>query len=194
MVKFKDIKDSIVNLEKIGEGWRAIVYKGFFEGKDLSFKVAISDIHKHAIQKEGVLLKEVNKYKIGGILRLSGEDFIAYDYIEGRPLNEVLNPDNYNHLILQLLDQGFILDKLKIDKGEMHRPYSNVLVDKNLKIHLIDFERSKKTLKPQNVLNIVQFITRGQQKNETLLNILRKYKQDQTEKNFEEIKNYLNLI
>ncbi|WP_297887445.1 serine/threonine protein kinase [Sulfurihydrogenibium sp.] len=193
MITFKDIKGQIENLQKIGEGWRAVVYRGKFEGKDLSFKVAISDIHKHPIQKEGVILKEINKYSIGGTLRISGEDFIAYDYIEGKPLNEILNPDNYNHLISQLLNQAFLLDKLKIDKGEMHRPYTNVLVDKNLKIHLIDFERAKKTLYPQNILNIVQFITRGQTKTDQLLNLLKDYKKNQTEENFNKIKNYLNL-
>jgi putative serine/threonine protein kinase len=194
MVIFEDIKKHIENLQKIGEGWRSVVYRGFFEGKDLSFKVALSPIHKHSIQKEGIILKQVNQYGIGGVLRLYGEDFIAYDYIEGKPLNEVLNQNNYNYLILQLLEHGFLLDKLKIDKGEMHRPYTNVLVDKNLKLHLIDFERSKKSLNPQNVLNIVQFITRGQPKTKQLLNILKEYKQNQTEKNFEEIKKYLNLF
>lgn len=191
MVKFFDIKPKIENLTKIGEGWRAVVYRGNFEGQDLAFKVASEDIHKHSIQKEGIILQQVNKHGIGAVYKFSGEDFIAYQYIDGKPLNEVLNKDNYKHLITQLLDQGFILDTLKIDKGEMHRPYTNVLVDKNLKLHLIDFERATKSLKPKNVLNIVQFISRGLENKEELIRLLKIYKSQQSQENFEKLKNYV---
>jgi Predicted Ser/Thr protein kinase len=105
-----------------------------------------------------------------------------------------LNEENFRILISKLLDQAYILDKLKIDKGEMHKPYSNVLVDKNLKVYLIDFERATKSLKPKNVLNLVQFITRGKERNEKLMNILKEYKESQSEENYNKIKSYvLNL-
>ncbi|PMP63834.1 MAG: serine/threonine protein kinase [Sulfurihydrogenibium sp.] len=190
-LKFQDIKEKIKNIEKIGEGWRASVYKGIFEDKVLSFKVALSDLHKHPIQKEGIILQQVNKHGIGSPLRFSGEDFIAYDYIDGKPLIEVINQSNYLNLINQLLEQSFILDKLKIDKGEMHRPYTNVLVDKDLKLYLIDFERATKSLKPQNVLNVTQFILRGKERTEDLLKLLKEYKLNQSEDNFLRLKDYL---
>ena len=194
MIKFENIKDKIKDLKIIGEGWRAKVYRGKYQNKDLSFKVASQEIHKHPIQKEGQILKVVNQYGIGGKLFLTGEDFVAYEYIEGIHLNKVLNEENFKILINQLLDQAYILDKLKIDKGEMHKPYSNVLVDDNLKIYLIDFERAIKSLKPKNVLNLVQFITRGKERNEELMNILREYKENQSEENYNKIKSYvLNL-
>ncbi|WP_299228193.1 serine/threonine protein kinase [Sulfurihydrogenibium sp.] len=194
MITFENIRDEIGNLKIIGEGWRAKVYRGKYQDKDLSFKVASQEIHKHPIQKEGQILKIVNQYGIGGKLFLTGEDFVAYEYIEGTHLNKVLNEENFKILISQLLDQAYILDKLKIDKGEMHKPYSNVLVDKNLKVYLIDFERATKSLKPKNVLNLVQFITRGKERNEKLMNILKEYKESQSEENYNKIKSYvLNL-
>ncbi|MFN3787666.1 serine/threonine protein kinase [Sulfurihydrogenibium azorense] len=191
MVKFSDIKPKIENLTKIGEGWRAVVYRGKFEGQDLAFKVASEDIHKHPIQKEGIILQQVNKYCIGPVFKFSGEDFIAYNYIEGKPLNEVLSKNNYQHLITQLLDQSFILDTLKIDKGEMHRPYANVLVDEDLKLYLIDFERATKSLKPKNVLNVIQFISRGLDNKEDLIKLLKIYKFHQSQENFEKLKDYI---
>ena len=191
MITFENIKDYIEDLKIIGEGWRAKVYRGKYQNKDLSFKVASEKIHKHPIQKEGQILKVVNKYNIGGKLYLTGEDFIAYEYIEGAYLNKVLNEKNFKILMSQLLDQAFVLDKLFIDKGEMHKPYSNVLVDENLKVYLIDFERATKSLKPKNVLNLVQFITRGKERDNKLMDLLKRYKENQTEENYNRIKDYV---
>ncbi len=190
-MRFKDILTSITNLEQIGEGWRGKVYKGYLDGKLLSFKVALSDLHKHPIQKESYILSIVNKFGIGGKLRLSGEDFIAYDFIDGKHLNEVLNDKNYFEIIDKLLQQAYILDTLKIDKGEMHKPYSNVLVDENLNVYLIDFERARKSLNPKNVLNLVQFIKRGYQDSKLFIDILREYKYNQNEENFMKLRNCL---
>lgn len=159
-MRFKEIKEKIEHLEKIGGGWRSVVYRGLFDGKLLSFKTPLEDIHRHAILKEGKILQIVNKEGIGGKLQIIGEDFIAYEYIEGKHLIDVLNEENKEILLKQLLDQAKILDKLKINKEEMHRPYKNVLVDKDLKLYLIDFERSKPTLRPKNVSQVMQFIKR----------------------------------
>lgn len=159
-MKFEDLKHCIDNLEKIGGGWRSVVYRGLYEGKLLSFKVPLRDIHRHAILKEGKILQIVNKEGIGGKLHLVGEDFIAYEYIDGSHLIEVLNEENKHILLPQLIQQAETLDRLKINKEEMHRPYKNVLVDKDLKLYLIDFERAKPTLKPKNKSQVIQFVKR----------------------------------
>ncbi|MEZ0323496.1 MAG: serine/threonine protein kinase [Hydrogenothermaceae bacterium] len=159
-MKFEDIKEKIQDLEKIGEGWRSVVYRGKLNGKILSFKVPLKDIHRHAILKEGRILEIVNREGIGSKLEIIGEDFIAYEYIVGEHLIDVLNEENKEILLKQLLDQAKILDKIKINKEEMHRPYKNVLVDKDLKLYLIDFERAKPTLRPKNVAQVMQFIKR----------------------------------
>lgn len=159
-MKFEYLKQDIQQLEKIGGGWRSVVYRGIYNGKLLSFKVPLEDIHRHAILKEGKILEIVNREGIGGKLYMVGEDFIAYEYIDGKHLIDVLNDENKNILLPQLIQQAEILDRLKINKEEMHRPYKNVLVDKNLKLHLIDFERAKPTLKPKNKSQVMQFIRR----------------------------------
>lgn len=159
-MKFEEIKHKIQNLEKIGGGWRSVVYRGLYDGKLLSFKVPLEEIHKHPILKEGKILQIVNKEGIGGKLHLIGEDFIAYEYIDGKHLIDVLNEENKHILLPQLIHQAEILDRLKINKEEMHRPYKNVLVDKDLRLYLIDFERAKPTLKPKNKAQVMQFVRR----------------------------------
>ncbi|WP_029522614.1 serine/threonine protein kinase [Persephonella sp. KM09-Lau-8] len=157
-MKFKDIKSKIKNLQLIGEGWRGEVYRGYLDNQELAFKVASEEQFIPNIQKEAQILKIVNQYGIGGKLVIAGEDFIAYEFIHGQPLKKVINKENAKALISQLLKQARILDKLGINKEEMHRPYTNVLVDDNLKVYLIDFERSKFSKNLQNVTQLIQFI------------------------------------
>ncbi len=156
-MKFNEIKSEIKGLKKIGEGWRGVIYKGELEGKVLSFKVPKSEIHTTAIKKEGKILRYVNQYGIGGKLILEGDDFIAYEYIDGHHLKDILSEKNYRYIFQQLLEQSRTLDRLSISKDEMHRPHKNVLVDKDLKVYLIDFERAKKTKNLQNVTQLLQF-------------------------------------
>ncbi len=197
---FEDIKKSIKNLTKLAEGWRGIVYKGEINSDLLTFKVPKNPSFIPLIQKEGKILSLINQFNIGGRIKILGKDFLAYSFIEGKHLNEVINENNYKSLILQLFLQARMLDRLKISKDEFHRPYKNVLVDSKNRIYLIDFERAKFTDYPQNITQLVQFVITGGNKffkdieKEKLIELAKLYKKNQDEKNFEKILYYLNLI
>lgn len=198
-MKFEDIKDQIENLTLIGKGWRGKVYRGKYKGKELAFKVALEPIYIPNIQKEGKILKLVNKYGIGSKLRIIGEDFIAYDFIKGLPLKKVLNPENAKIIFSQLIKQARILDKLGINKEEMHRPYTNVIVDENLNVYLIDFERSKKSKNIQNVTQLLQFFMGEGSKylpeidKKKLIQLAKEYKKNKSQENFQKILETLGL-
>ncbi len=196
-MRFEDIKSRIENLETIGKGWRGIVYKGKYRGDILAFKVPRDEIHKRAIKKEAEILKEVNRAGIGGRLKLVGDDFIAYKFIEGKPLKDVINEENAKELIYQLLMQARELDKMGISKDEMHRPYTNVIVDKEGKVHLIDFERAKHSKKPSNVTQLLHFVmTAGKRffshiESSEVIKLAKEYKRQPSDENFKKIVNYL---
>ena len=59
-------------------------------------------------------------------------------------------------MLKDVLRQCFILDKLKINKLEMHHPVKHIIIDK--KPVLIDFERSYYTENPKNVSQFCQFL------------------------------------
>ena len=199
-VNFKDIKNEIENLEKLGEGWRGKVFKGKYRSDILTFKIPKNPSFLPLINKEIEILKKVNPFGIGGELKIVGKDFLAYRYIDGLHLNEVINEKNYRNIVLQLFLQGRILDRLGISKDEFHRPYKNVLIDKNEKVYLIDFERAKISDKPQNITQLLQFVMTGGKKffknveRGKVIELAKDYKRYPTEKNFEKILNYLNLI
>lgn len=196
-LKFEDIKPYIKDLQVIGKGWRGIVYKGLLNGKVLAFKVPRDKIHLKAIKKEAKILKEVNKHGIGGKLEIVGEDFIAYRFIEGKPLIDVINQENAKELVYQLLIQARQLDKLGISKDEMHRPYKNVIVDDEGKVHLIDFERSKFSKKTHNITQLLHFIMTAGYKyfnhfdKEKLIELAKKYKKEPSDENFKKIVGFL---
>jgi predicted Ser/Thr protein kinase len=90
-ITFENIKDEIENLKIIGEGWRAKVYRGKYQNKDLSFKVASQEIHKHPYKRR-------TNFKNSQSVWYIGEDFIVYEYIEESHLNKVLNEENFKIL------------------------------------------------------------------------------------------------
>ena len=49
------------------------------------------------------------------------------------------------------------LDKIKVDKEEMHHPVKHVIVSKGIP-HLIDFERTRYSQNPKNVTQFCQFL------------------------------------
>ncbi len=196
-LNFEDIKKDIKELKKIGEGWRGIVYSGYLDGEKLAFKVPSNPLHIPAIQKEGMILEEVNKKGIGGQLVLKGNDFIAYKFIEGKHFKDVVNKENAKRIFSQILNQARELDKLGISKDEMHRPHKNVLVDKDLNVYLIDFERAKKTENIQNVTQFIQYLISGGsnyypvEDKKKLIELAKEYKKNMTEENFKKIKDFL---
>lgn len=198
-LNFDQIKKDIKRLKKIGEGWRGIVYSGYLDGEKLAFKVPSEPLHIPAIQKEGHILEIVNKKGIGGKLVLKGEDFIAYRFIEGKHFKDVISKENAKSLFSQILNQARELDRLGINKEEMHRPHKNIIVDKDLNVHFIDFERAKKTENLQNVTQFIQYILSGGSNyypvkdKKKLIKLAKEYKKDKTEENFQKIIDFLEL-
>ena len=97
----------------------------------------------------------------------------------------------------------FIMDKLKINKEEMSHPHKHILIDKKNNPILIDFERSRYTIKPGNVTQFSDFListnvlTILKEKNininkNKLINAAKTYKKQQNKNNFNNILKLIN--
>ena len=62
--------------------------------------------------------------------------------------------------LAEILNQCYALDVLGINKEEMHHPLKHIIITKNNKPVLLDFERTRKVDKPQNVTQFIEFICR----------------------------------
>jgi len=182
--------ETIKEIKYLTKGKRGIIYTG----KIGKIKVAIKTKNPSSeainrLKNEKKFLNILNKHKIGPRLLDYGKDYIVYVYIEGILLPLYLNKEKERtkkkKVIINILNQARTLDKLKINKLEFTRPLKHIFI-KYPKVTIIDFERSYYTKKPKNVTQFCQFlITKNLMKKD--VKIIKKYKNNQTDKNFKEI-------
>ena len=91
------------------------------------------------------------------------------------------------------------MDKLKINKEEMHRPYKHIVIEaKTKKPVLLDFERCHKSKEPVNVTQFSSYIISGHMidllkdkgikvNKEKVIAAAKKYKKDTSKKNLDKI-------
>lgn len=152
---FKDIKF-------FDKGWRGMIFTSKYDKKKAAIKTKrrYSEA-KEAIKKEARWLKFVNQHNIGPRFIVSGKGYIAYDFVEGQTFDkwmEKASKTRLSKVIREILIQCYHLDKLGVNKEEMHRPLTNVIITKKDEPVLIDFERMYKTKKPHNVTQFCQFL------------------------------------
>lgn len=195
-------KKGISNIKKIAKGHRGLIYKAQLKNKLIVIKKKRPESEAVGrMQNEANWLKVLNKKGIGPKFRFTDKDYFAYDYVEGTFLPlfiEKASKNKIKKVLTEIFKQCFILDKLKVNKEEMHRPLKHVLIDKDLKVTMIDFERTHKTDSPKNLTQFLQFIKRDSVMKllrkkgfmygrRQLLNFAQEYKKDISAKNVIEI-------
>ena len=186
------------SLKYLASGKRSVVFLASLGRKKVVLKVEKPGIAaKQPLKKEARILKIVNKYKIGPKLIKEGGNFVIVEYVKGIPILEFFKKSKKKKIldaIKDILEQCRILDKLKLNKLEMHRPIKHIIINK--KATMIDFERTYKTKKPKNVTQFCQFLMQHKRllkekgisiEKQKLISLLRKYKEKQTDANFKMI-------
>jgi len=114
---------------------------------------------KESIKNEAKVLKTLNKHKIGPRFVAKGDTYLIYDFVEGEYIKDWLpknNKEKIKKVFKEVLKQCHTLDKMKLNKEEMHHPLKHVIIDKS--VTMIDFERTHKSKSPKNVTQFLQFI------------------------------------
>ncbi len=176
----------------IGIGKRGIVRFGTFEENVCAVKVSNPESTAiNRLETESYWLKELNTHNIGPKFYELDNGSISMEYLEGVHLSEYLknsSEDKTKSVLKKIMKQCRVMDKLKVNKFEMHRITKNVIVVKDKPI-LIDFERCKRVLEPKNVTQFSQFLfKRGLCKEGArLIKVLQNYKKDMNESNYKEL-------
>ena len=172
--------------------------KIFLEGS-----IAIKKGEPKHILNEVKWLKKLNKYDIGPKLISSGKNYFRYKFVKGIFITKYIEERDKNKIkkvLINVLKQCRVLDKLKVNKLEMHNPYKHVIIGR--KVVMIDFERCYETLKPKNVSQFCQFlISRNIKKvldkkkikidKMDLIKLVKNYKRDYSKKDFNKILGFL---
>lgn len=188
---FKGIK----NTKYFSKGKRSLIYTGIYKNQKVAIKTKNPESEaKNRIQNEIEFLKILNKYNIGPEVLITNKKYFAYKFVEGELFVDYLKKTkNKYKIVKKVLDQCRILDKLKINKLEFTRPIKHIFI-KNNKITMIDFERCYETNNPKNVTQFSQYIIKNFKTKKEFQEILKKYKEKQTEKNYKEILKYIKTI
>ena len=155
---------NITNVRYFTKGHRGLLFTGIYKNK----KVAIKAKNPKStaigrIENEAKWLEKLNKYKIGPKLIFAYRDYFIYQYIDGDFIADYIKKSDKNNIksiIKDIFNQLSVLDKLKIDKEEMHHPIKHIIVSKN-KPYLIDFERTHYSQSPKNITQFCQFLISG---------------------------------
>ena len=152
------------------------------------------------IENETKWLNKLNEHGIGPKLIFFGDGYFAYEYIAGDFIADYIKKSNkaqIKKIFKKIFRQLYALDKLKLDKEEMHHPVKHVIVSRQ-KPYLIDFERAHYAQNPKNVTQFCQFLI-GKKMNVLLENkgikigkgkiigMAKVYKSRQNNKNLEKI-------
>jgi methylase of polypeptide subunit release factors len=193
-------KKGLKNIKKFARGHRGLLYKACLKKKDVVIKTKNPKSKAKArITNETKWIKILNTHKIGPKLLFSGKGYFAYEFVNGDFILDFIennNKEDIIKIIKNVFNQLYIMDKLKVDKEEMHHPLKHIIIDK--KPVLIDFERCKITKKPKNVTQFCQFLMSGstglllKQKSiklnkDKIINLAKTYKKEQIRKNLNEI-------
>ena len=156
--------DGITKIKYFAKGHRGFLFTGNYKSKKVVIKAKNpSSMAFGRIENESKWLQKLNKFGIGPNLLYSNKDYFVYEFIDGDFIIDYIKKSNKNN-IKKLIKEVFIqmhkLDKMKVDKEEMHHPLKHVIISQN-KPYLIDFERMRYTNDPKNVTQFCQFVTGG---------------------------------
>lgn len=172
--------------EYFSKGKRSIIYLFKKNNKKYIIKTKKSGIAaKDPLKNEAKFLKILNKHKIGPKYMTSGKNYVVYKFVKGKFFVDYLETSKNPKIIKDILKQCRTLDKLKINKKEMHHPIKHIIIDK--KPVMIDFERCYYTKKPKNVTQFCQFLLVKKLVKKTLIKTLKEYKNNESDENFKKI-------
>ncbi len=185
----------ILNFPILGKGTTSIVLKGkYITNKIVTVKIRRVDSNRESVIREAKMLKIANTVNVGPELITFSKNFIIWNFIDGIPLNlflkNNLNRDKIRKIIKELMYQAYKLDKIGLVHLELSRPINHILITKEYKPVIIDFETasivsSKKNL--SQILNFLLFSEKNMRKTlglniplYTLRKILHEYKSNPT--------------
>jgi len=194
------------NVPVQGKGCVGIVVVAHSDKKRVALKIRRIDADRVGMRHEAEMLKMANRVGVGPSLVGISENFLLMEFVEGTLLPEwieKLKGKGTRNLIRQVLrdvlEQCWLLDKAGLDHGELSRAPKHIIISRDNKAHIVDFETASVQRRVSNVTSICQYLFIGSQTaktirrklgkidQETLRTSLKNYKQNRTRENFNKI-------
>jgi putative serine/threonine protein kinase len=202
-VKFAG-KTSAFNVPVLGKGFVGIVVIAHLDGQRVALKIRRVDADRLGLQREAQMLAKANSVQVGPRFVSVSKNFLLMQFIDGAVLPEWLDAHKekkpLHNVLNDILEQCWRLDNIGLDHGELSKAPKHLIVDKQQKPWIVDFETASINRKPANVTSVCQFLftscgavaravaeVLGERKREEVINALRLYKNDRTRENFNRV-------
>jgi putative serine/threonine protein kinase len=198
----------IGNVAIAGKGCVSLVLRAKSQKNDMcAVKIRRLDANRSNMEREVELNKIANSVGIGPAIFGHSKNIILMEFVEGLSIidwikgdDNAADPKIVLSILLDILEQCYILDTIHLDHGQLSYLDRHVIVSNSCKVTLIDFESSSTRRRTSNVtcaaqslllsgfisrrINVVLFL---QNKKERLIEKLQLYKSCQTRASFDEL-------
>jgi putative serine/threonine protein kinase len=197
-------KTSAFNVPVLGKGFVGIVVKARLDGRTAALKIRRVDADRLGLQHEAEMLAKANSVQVGPKLMSVSTNFLLMQFIDGDLLPDWLEThkekERVRSVLNEVLEQCWRLDNLGLDHGELSKAPKHLIVNKEQKPFIVDFETASVNRKPANVTSVCQFLfasggavarmvaeTLGERSIEEIVRALRIYKDQRTRENFDRV-------
>lgn len=199
-------KTNALNVPVLGKGFVGIVVVAYLGVQKVALKIRRVDADRLGLQQEAKMLAKANAVRIGPTLKAVSNNFLLMQLIDGAAIPEWIKTnhtkENLRRVLNEILEQCWRLDVAGLDHGELSKATKHIIVDKQTKPWIVDFETASLSRRTANVTSVCQFLfigpgrvakaianVLGERKREKIIGNLRLYKKDRTRDNFKRIVN-----
>jgi putative serine/threonine protein kinase len=199
----------VFNTLVLGKGCVGIVTVAYRNGEKIALKIRRVDADRVRMTQEAVMLQRANSVCVGPRLLGASKNFLLMQFVDGDLLPKWLEKHgekaHVRRVLREVLGQCWRLDKAGLDHGELSHAPKHIIIEKEGKPFLVDFETASTNRKPSNVTSICQFLflssavakkiaeKLGEKDRDAIIKALRHYKNHRTSENFRKVLAVCNL-
>jgi len=192
----------VSNLPVLGKGCVGIVTIAYINGEKMALKIRRVDADRSRMEHEAEMLEKANLVNVGPRLLKASKNFLLMEFVDGQLLPKWLERKEtkaqVRSVIRDVLKQCWRLDVIGLDHGELSHAPKHIIIDKDGKPFIVDFETASVNRRPSNVTSICQFLFMsgvaekladkiGESDKKLVLEALKRYKGCRNQANFEGI-------
>ena len=153
---------SAFNVPVLGKGFVGIVVTAHLDGQRAALKIRRVDADRTGLEHEAQMLAKANSVQVGPSLMGVSRNFLIMQLVDGWLLPEWLDvhkeKEQVRGVLGEVLEQCWRLDSIRLDHGELSKAPKHIIISKQHKPFLVDFETASVNRKPANVTSVCQFL------------------------------------
>jgi putative serine/threonine protein kinase len=187
----------------IGKGSVGLVTLVKYGKKNMVVKIRRTDANRADMYDEVAYQSLANSIGIGPFVLNFSQNFILMEFVKGSNIVDWYKSKRTTHdrilkCAFSIIQQCFLLDRLKLDHGQLNRLDSHIIVSRDGRPTILDFETSSTRRRATNVTSVSQSIflhgpvyrrVEGSVRNDRkhIMKSIKDYKSDMTPEKLEKI-------